>query len=152
MEEAAALYRFLYFREGNTENFIDYEKLIDLYNCYLKGVSTPYSNVYMNMNFLGQAVYGFRYLYDYIYDENSSPSLFEMQNYIYYTDLKIRSLPSSQKQNLSKTDYNFIWSFTAIDEIYKNRLESFGKEVIDQMKLNSYQIYKTYQKSNIKGM
>lgn len=152
MEEAAALYQFLYFREGNTEKLMDYSKILDLYNYYLKSFSMPLSDVYVNMYLLGQAVYGFSYLYDYIYGESISPSFFEMQNYIYHTDLKIKSLPSSQKQDLSIIDYNFLWSFICIDEIRKNNLENFGSDVIAQIKCNSYQIYKTYQKSNIKGM
>jgi len=38
MEEAVALYQFLYFREGNTEKLIDYSKILDLYNYYLKHI------------------------------------------------------------------------------------------------------------------
>lgn len=68
-DELERIYQDLYFRQGNSEKFIDYEVLVNTYKIYLALFFEISSSIYGDCEFLSLVIDGFYYFYNSLFEQ-----------------------------------------------------------------------------------
>lgn len=138
-------YNYLYLRKENTKEFIDYSKLVELYNTYLGFfVESDYS-LYQNVDFLSISVSGFAYFHHSIFPEETIQTN-EILCYVLEAYNRLKDPEVLEKKKVSLYDMNYILS-TLCTRMNRIGDVNISLDILGEMWHNSYRINEVFQKS-----
>jgi len=150
-ENIIDIYKILYFRNGNDENFFDYETHMKLYKNYLYlfydvEINSPF---YMNYDFLYYVVLGFAYFHDIYLDEydNYDDMLLDI-SFEQYNSI----LLSQEDNNVTAENVIVSLSWLCISNMIEQKKLHNHLEMTKCLIDNNCRINKVLSKTNDRGM
>lgn len=145
------IYRFLYYRNGNNENYFDYDVHLRLYKYYLYLFydGDTKSSFYMNFEFLYYVILGFSYFHDvFLDDKEDFDDILLDVSFEQYNNL----LVGKNFDDISIENVIFSLSWLCICSVLENDIIENNIEMTKCLLDNNCRINKVLSKSDSRGM